>query len=367
VITYLVPASQQLGIRGYLEGWGRGIAERMRIVPYESLPDTLRLESGTYVLSALEQLGPAMLELVAAVHRQLTESDGFRFLNHPLRTLGRFELLSALDRLGFNDFRAVRATGDLSGLRYPVFLRAERSHDGAVSPLLGSAPEVEAAIGRAVVRGRRPGELLVVEYCPTADEHGCFRKYAAYVVGDRIVPRHLAHASHWMVKHGDSEYSAAMLREEEDYVAGNPHRAQLVQIGDVAGVGYGRIDYGILSGRIQTWEINLNPVIGTPLDPADGRTVGIERDRRPIHELFYAAFQAAWEAVDVAPGGRPAVPLEVDEAVRRSAGAEARRPRRPRLDVGRWLEPAQPLLEPIARPILPWIGRLARRMAARRP
>ena len=74
--------------------------------------------------------------------------------------------------MGYNSFRAVRAGGDLDGLRYPVFLRNERSHDGAVSPLLTSAREVDEAIGRALVSGRRLRDLLVVEFCDTADARG---------------------------------------------------------------------------------------------------------------------------------------------------------------------------------------------------
>lgn len=361
MIHYLVPADQQSGIREYLERWGRGVAGRMRIVPYEGLPDATRLETGIYVLSALEQLGPALRQLVVALHRTLHATEGFRFLNHPIRTLGRFELMTELHRLGLNDFRAVRAGDDLGGLRYPVFLRSERSHDGAVSPLVGSRREVEAAIGRAIARGRRLAELLVVEFCPTADAQGRYRKYAAYVVGDRIVPRHLAHGPRWMVKLDDSDYPAAMIEEERDYVARNPHEAELATIRDVAGVGYGRIDYSIGEGGIQTWEINLNPTIGTPWDPADERLVRIERDRRPVHELFYSAFQAAWEAVDVVPDGRPPVPIDVDPSTLRAATAEAHRPRSRRVDFVRWLEPLRPVLDRVPTPVIAWAGRLARR------
>ena len=104
----------------------------MRIIHYEDLPDRARFERGTYILTALEYMSPPMLALLTAIHGQLAGVEGFRFLNHPVRTLRRFDLLRELERRGENPFRAVRAGGDLEGLRYPVFLRAERSHDGAV-------------------------------------------------------------------------------------------------------------------------------------------------------------------------------------------------------------------------------------------
>ena len=171
----------------YLETWGRALAGRMRILPYEDLPGRIHLEPGAYILSDLDQIGPAMRRYLTEVRGQLQGRPGYRFLNDPQATLHRFELLSELHRLGLNSFRALRAGADFTGLRYPVFLRTERLHDGAVSPLLGSLHETEDAIGRALLSGRALGDLLVVEFCSTADSDGWYRKYAAYIVGDRIV------------------------------------------------------------------------------------------------------------------------------------------------------------------------------------
>jgi hypothetical protein len=126
-------------------------------------------------------------------------------------------------------------------------------------------------------------------------------------------------------------------------------------------VGYGRIDYSIGEGGIQTWEINLNPTIGTPWDPADERLVRIEHDRRPVHELFYSGFQAAWEAVDVVPDGRPPVPIDVNPSTLRAAAAETHRRRSRRVDLVRWFEPLRPVLDRVPTPLVAWAGRFARR------
>ena len=40
--------------------------------------------------------------------------------------------------------------------------------------------------------------------------------------------------------------------------------AWLRRVFAVAGVDYGRVDYGVLDGVPQVWEINLNPTIGRP-------------------------------------------------------------------------------------------------------
>ena len=364
MIHFLVTAAQDHSVRDYLADPGRDLAGRVRILHYEDLPGLTRLERGTYILSALEYLSPPMLALVTAIHGRFTEAEGFRFLNHPTRTLQRFELLQELERTGMNCFRVVRAGGDLAGLRYPVFLRAERSHDGTVSPLLESDREVDEAIGRAILTGRRLGDLLVIEFCDTADVSGYYRKYAAYLVGDRIVARRFDYGRTWMLKRESSEFSGSMAREELKYVRENPHADQLAAIRDLANVGYGCIDYAVKEGRVVAWEINLAPRIGH--GPGDVR-VPKPPEVEPIHqqtlECFYAGFKRALEAVDL-PAGGSAAALDVDPAIARAARASVNglpAPGGGRLT--RMLRQAKPVLEPLASPVLPLVGRWARRGA----
>ncbi len=356
MIHYVVPAARSGGIREYLGSWGRPIAGRMRILHYEDLPERPSLEPGAYILSALDQLGPAMLRYVTELHARIHGRPGFRFLNHPEATLHRLELLSELHRLGLNSFRAVRAGDDLTGLRYPVFLRTEREHDGAVSPLLHSLPEIEAAIGRALLSGRRLKDLLVVEFCPTADEHGWYRKYAAYAVGDRIVPRHMASGREWMLKIESAESSPERIANELEYLADNPHRQRLAEIFRIAGVEYGRLDYSLNEDGIQTWEINLNPVIGFAVPSPH---------RRRQNDRFYPRFQSALEALDVPSDGTSSVAPAIDGRTVRDARTERIRSARPQSRLATILTPARPVLEPLLRPAFPWIGRLARRRARR--
>jgi hypothetical protein len=259
MIHFLAPAGERL-FHNYLDVRGRAIADRFEIVAYENLPR--RFRGGTYVFSALEQLSAPMERLVEHFYVQLSACDGVRLLNCPGRTLRRYELLTELWRLRRNEHRAIRATDDLSGLRYPVFLRGEHTHDGALSPLLHDAREVEAWIGRLVVVGRKLEELLVMEFCDTADANGIYRKYAAFIIGDQILPRSLDHGRDWMLKRQGTEYTHATLAEEFDYVQNNPHERELREIFAIAGVDYGRIDYSTQDGHIRTWEINLHPTIG---------------------------------------------------------------------------------------------------------
>lgn len=89
-------------------------------------------------------------------------------------------------------------------------------------------------------------------------------------------------------------------------------------------VEYGRIDYALLDGAIQTWEINLNPIIGRgSRRPSSGAIPeALQPLRQAGKEHFYRRFQAAFEAVDV--GGDAAAPIPLrfrPETVRRARAA----------------------------------------------
>lgn len=367
MIHFIVPAAQDFLMRDYLACWGRELAGRMKIVHYEALAAAAELEGGTYVLSALDQLDPSMAAFARELHGRFAGLEGFRFLNHPVRTLQRHALLAELHRRGLNSFRAVRATSsDLSALRYPVFMRGESTHDGALTPLLRSARELDVGLGLVAVLGRPLGEVLVIEFCPTADADGYYRKYSAFVVGGRVMPRSLAYGRSWMLKQEGTRYSRRMVEEELDYVRTNPHRRQLEEIFAIAGVEYGRIDYSLLDGGIQTWEINLNPTIGRGLRPRSGRVppeLDPIRDETKAH--FYDSFQAAWEAVDLpascrVPFAHPPVTLarrtgQIGTLLRRGV-------RRAVASARSSIIPDDPLRTPR---YLPFLGRLARLRATR--
>ncbi len=349
-------------MREYLSHWGTGVAHLFQILHYESLADRTSFDRGTYVLAGL-QLTPGLQQIVEELHRRLSLPDGVRFLNHPKRTMGRYALLGELRRRNLNEFRAVRLNEGVAALRYPIFLRSEWEHTGALSPLLRSPSEVDGGIGRAVWQGHRWEDLLAVEFCNTADANGYYRKYSAYIVGDRILPKSLEYGRSWMLKHAQCEYSEPMLLEEREYIVGNPHEAQLREIFGIAGVEYGRIDYAIKDGRVQTWEINLHPTIGRGPDlKRSGRVpLELEPTRRVGKEHFYRGFAAAWREVDLSAGARPPISVAFEPRIGRSELSAERTPARSHRLLRRALRPFKPLFETVARPLFPLVGRLARR------
>ena len=158
MIYFVVPEVHNRLVREYLELWGRDVASRFEIVHTETLPTRRRFSPGTYVLAAVDQYSPGMAALVSSVHAALAGRDGVRFLNHPARTLQRFELLDVLHRSGRNEFRAVRVTDDWRSLRFPVFIRDAGTHDGAVKRMCSGRP---AAAVRMASNPGNPATLAI--------------------------------------------------------------------------------------------------------------------------------------------------------------------------------------------------------------
>jgi hypothetical protein len=101
-----------------------------------------------------------------------------------------------------------------------------------------------------------------VELCDARGPDGLYRKYSAFRVSGRILPRHVHVSAHWVSKSGSSLTNQATVREEAQNFETNPHEAWLRHIFELANVEYGRIDYGVANGELQVWEINTNPTLG---------------------------------------------------------------------------------------------------------
>jgi len=257
----------------------RGVGARART--RRLLGTTSPSRPRVFVFADIERLSWDERRRAAELWRRLDAAPGVaRILNHPTRTLCRYELLRALHEAGWNDFDVYRVSERRMPERYPVFLRREDDHGGATSGLI----ETPEALRRELETRRAAGELgegtLIVEFCDTSDADGLTRKYGVLRIGDRLVPRHVFVSRQWVIKSTtdcDAIPREEMARLELDYLAQEPHAEALMQIFDLAGVDYGRIDFGLKEGRIQVWEINTDPTLFLPQhfrDPVRG----------PVHE-----------------------------------------------------------------------------------
>ena len=357
MIYFIVPQDQAFGLAEYLDMWGPGLLARFRIIVCEELPTRSSLEPGTYVLSSLDQLTPAGLRLIREVEAELRSGGpDVRVLNSAHTTLFRLELLNNLSLLGLNQHRAIRASDDASSLNYPVFIREEHQHTGALTGLLHNRRELEAALTRCLLLGHRREESLIMEFCDTADSKGYYRMYSALAIGQEVVPQFMNITRDWLAKHSNSEFTSELLLEEQAYVRDNPHQQELRRLFALAGVQYGRIDYGVKDGKIETWEINLNPTLARyPALAPDLLTI---RDRTVA--IFHEGFCAAFEKVDPAWNSPALLPLQWHAKLRyRGAGDIVRKPQRYRIPpvLLRKLRPVAPLILWLVNTLSPLLAR----------
>ena len=284
---------------GYL--WrpeGKPLASQVSVLGYDELWHLEQFTAGTYIFTDLERLSDRERQHAAEVWDRLEQSAlETRMLNNPHRVLGRYELLRTLRANGTNRWTAYRLH-EAADARFPVFVRREHEHSGSLTRLLWSRAEVARAVAWLWQRGEPLHDLLVVEFCDTAERHGAYSKYGAYVVGKRIIPRSMAFDVNWVVKPGKAPPpSAAQLRVEAEYVETNPHREWLAGLADLAAVDYGRIDYSMDDGRPVVWEINTNP------------WYGLRKKLRPperirlVQQVFVEQLEAAWRDLDVLSRG----------------------------------------------------------------
>ena len=179
---------------------------------------------------------------------------------------------------------------------------------------------------------------MIVEFCDTASADGLFRKFSAFKVGDSIIPCHVMVSPHWCVKSDRNESTRGAIQEGIKYVEDNPHEAWLRKVFSVARIDYGRVDYGVLDGVPQVWEINLNPTIGRGIGEQRHTGLGpnLKALREAGRETFHARLRAAFVALD---GGGHAFEADVriDKALITRVRAEASQSQR-RLRVLGWLQ-----------------------------
>lgn len=297
MIFYLTAARQAGAMAYFLRTAGKALAGRIRVVPYEEIfaPGAeLRLPRGLYLFTGLDiGLGPRsppspMRQAAAALHARLVELHGpDKVLNHPETSLRRYELLRALHTRGINRFNAY-PPGERPQ-RYPVFLRYGPGTTHDEPTLIYSQAGYEAALALEP----QGHDRLAIEFCDTADENEVYRKYGAFVIGGEVVPRHLFFSRLWFVKSADL-VAAEQVREELAYLEANPHAEALREACRIAQIGYGRVDYALLDGKPQIWEINHTPTLASP-------PPGEIDLRQAVHRRFAELLAAALDRLEGNP------------------------------------------------------------------
>jgi hypothetical protein len=109
---------------------------------------------------------------------------------------------------------------------------------------------------------------MVIEYCADEIRPGVWRKLGAF----RIAGRSFMHTTvvdyGWLAKTGDPDRLAkdpmleTYLKEEFELLDRTDFLPTVDMAMAIAGIDYGRADFGLVGGRPQIYEINTNPVLG---------------------------------------------------------------------------------------------------------
>ncbi|MGE0717147.1 MAG: hypothetical protein AB7P02_17015, partial [Alphaproteobacteria bacterium] len=191
MIVYLATRPHCYAMTDFLDGPGAVIAGRLSVIAYDEAlrMDPGDLPSGTWIFSDIERLGTAGAVAAARLWQVLADR-GCRLLNHPTRALRRYEMLRLLHDRGINDFDVQRLTDRRFPARFPVFLRRDDNHSGALSGLCPGPQALAEMIADRRARGWPRQRMILVEFSDTADGDGLYRKYGAFRVGGRIVAGH---------------------------------------------------------------------------------------------------------------------------------------------------------------------------------
>jgi hypothetical protein len=299
MIFFVTPANSAWGMEEYLQQSGGKLARRLRVVTYEDIVAGKVLHLGTHIFSGLDQLCPTERAIAARCWEELARaSQGVTLINHPAQALLRYQLLTTCFASGRNIFRVHRAPALHRSLNFPVFLRPEREHTGGLTGLLYDRWQLVRALLTALAWGHRLRDLLVVEYCHTADSAGVFRLHCASIVGERIIPQVVVHNHNWVTKWEGRLVDPDKVREQLEYVEDNPHVEWLRATFELAKIRYGRIDYGVKDGVPQVWEINTNPTIVRRAMKSNALAEPQRAPLEPMRQRFLQRLQEALEAID---------------------------------------------------------------------
>ncbi|HUG12459.1 MAG TPA: hypothetical protein VMM36_15685 [Opitutaceae bacterium] len=316
----IVHLATDRGITSFRNTKRRGQQLGYEVVPvrYSELLKRTEWPRGMYFFSDMERASKWQCSIAAQLWQQLADRPGgYRLYNHPVRHLRRYELLRALHEAGINDFTAYRLDEITHSVRYPVFVRYTDQHIGPSTGLLYSEAELEDALAKLLIRGHPPDRLIVVEFQDTSQGTGRFKKFGAFRLGEHVYTGHMMAAGEWSVKREIND-SDLVGDEDLNFVRNNPYADQIMQAFQVAGLTWGRIDFGVLDGRIQVWEINDNPKLGSSIF---NRSMGRKISRRVSREIRRGVF--ATEMAKVVPGDPLKFKIDASEALRSPCFARA--------------------------------------------
>jgi len=238
----------------------KDISSQLTVHTYQSIFGLGKIPCGTIVFTDFDHLHSYELDAAAHIaHEVSRQRPDLKVLNHPGVALERFDLLDKLYKLGLNPVEVTRLSGGGAPTKYPLFIRSEDGAEWPTGELLYTQQNYDDFIARHAAEKRPLKRRIAVRFCSEKDKDGFYRKYGAFIFGDRVVSQHIMRNEDWLVKSKNRQDDEAFIKEEYAYTVANPHIAWIKEIAHHAGIEYGRIDYGVFNGELVVYEFNTNP------------------------------------------------------------------------------------------------------------
>ncbi|GHC64572.1 hypothetical protein [Neogemmobacter tilapiae] len=246
---------------------------------------------GAWTLTDFDRVHVWNAEL-ATWRRKTLITAGLPVLNDPARFLGRAGQIRHFFAKGINSFTCWLPSLAEIPDRFPVFLRTQAAHRGSISDLLQNTRECQIALDAALAQGHPLTDLVFVEYRAKADPTlGHFQKHAAYRIGDRVIRAMTVNDDGWMAKYGTQGRAAEATYEAElAEMTAYAHTDLILRVTDLLGCQYGRVDFGMVDGRPEIYEVNSNPAFSFPPDdhPSPARRQSGAISRQQLLDAFRA-------------------------------------------------------------------------------
>ena len=260
MIYYLACKHRSLGVQ--LKYFPGKLAPELRFLTYDDLFGRAALPAGTYIFTDFDMLPTDRFAQLCELWDWFDATGcALTRLNDPRRFLSRFDLLRHLHDAGINDFNVYALEDWREVRRFPVFIRRDKHQKKPETPLLPGKAELAEAVARLGGTGARSKKLMIVEFANEAFVDGRYRKYGAFRVGQTYFVQHCYMSKSWYIKSPEADRTDGDRAETERYRSANPHARQIAEVFHLAGIDYGRVDYGVAGGRIQVYEINTNPTV----------------------------------------------------------------------------------------------------------
>ena len=262
MVWFLTTRGHEYSVKCLADGKMEGAtAPPCAVENYDRFLRRKEVPCGAYIFTDMERMTPWELRVISEAYGVLAADGRCRMLNNPARVMSRYELLRNLRENGINNFDVIRADERRWPERYPVFLRQEQDHGRPLSTdLLQNREALQAALAKVQSEGIPLRGVLIVGYAAEAFDGNWFRKFNTFRVGNEVFAHHLVVEDSWVVKYGTQvklpeEYKIF----EQAFVKENWSADLLRRAFEIAGIEYGRADWGMVGGKVEIYEINTNP------------------------------------------------------------------------------------------------------------